>query len=70
MIRIASKKDHFRRCGVEHSAAPTDYPDYHFTPEELTVLEAEPMLVVQLLANPPADPPKDDVKKDKDKDKA
>lgn len=46
MIIISSKKDGFRRCGVAHPAAPTEYPDGSFTPEQLTQLQAEPMLVV------------------------
>lgn len=54
MIRITSKKDGFRRCGVAHPAAPTDYPDDRFTPEHLAALEAEPMLVVQRLDDPKA----------------
>ncbi|MFH1034189.1 MAG: HI1506-related protein, partial [Pseudomonadota bacterium] len=53
MIRITSKKDGFRRCGVAHPAAPTDHPNQAFTPEQLAALEAEPMLVVQRLADPP-----------------
>lgn len=55
MIRITSKKDGFRRCGVAHPAAPTDHPNQAFTPEQLAVLGAEPMLVVQRLADPPTD---------------
>lgn len=47
MISISSKHDGFRRCGIAHSAAPTDYPDDRFTSEELEQLQAEPMLVVE-----------------------
>lgn len=46
MIRIASKKEGFRRCGVEHPAAAKDYPDDRFSKKELEILKAEPMLVV------------------------
>lgn len=49
MIRIISKKDGFRRCGIAHSSKPTDYPDDQFSKKELKRLKAEPMLVVQEL---------------------
>lgn len=49
MIRIVSKKEGFRRCGVAHPSAPVDYPNDRFTSEELEILKAEPMLVVQVL---------------------
>jgi len=50
MIRITSKRDGFRRCGVAHPAAPTEYPDDRWSDEELAILEAEPMLVVERIA--------------------
>jgi hypothetical protein len=49
MIRITSKKAGFRRCGIEHAATPTEYPNDRFTAEEIEILKAEPMLVVTVL---------------------
>ena len=57
MIRITSQREGFRRCGVAHSAQPTDYPDARWSAAELARLQAEPMLVVERLgaaAAPPA----------------
>mgnify|MGYP006303624231 CR=1 FL=1 len=54
MIRITSKRNGFRRCGVAHPATPTDYTDDRFTPKELERLRAEPMLVVEELDGDPA----------------
>lgn len=47
MIRITAKQDGFRRCGIAHPAAPTDYPDDRFTALELEQFKAEPLLVVE-----------------------
>ncbi|HWO99198.1 MAG TPA: HI1506-related protein [Methylococcus sp.] len=55
MIRITSKRHGFRRCGVAHPAAPTEYPDDRFTEEELARLQAEPMLTVEVFQDAPAD---------------
>lgn len=49
MIQIVSKKEGFRRCGVAHAKGPVDYPDGHWTEEQLTALKAEPMLVVTFI---------------------
>jgi len=49
MIRIKSKKDGFRRCGIAHPATPMEYPDDRFSKEELRILKAEPMLVVEVV---------------------
>ncbi len=49
MIRIKSKKNGFRRCGVVHPATPVEYPDDRFSKEELKILKAEPMLVVEVV---------------------
>lgn len=71
MIRIASKKEGFRRCRVAHSAKPKDYADDFFTRAELKKLKAEPMLIVQVLPDmpkepvPPEDPPDSGDKKAK-----
>ena len=46
MIRIISKTNGFRRCGIDHPDKPTDYADGHFTAEQLQRLKAEPKLVV------------------------
>jgi len=54
MIRITSKTDGFRRCGIVHPAAPREYPDDHFSREEIELLTAEPMLIVELVEGEPA----------------
>lgn len=46
VIRITSKRDGFRRCGIEHPATAVDHPVDQFTKEQLKALKAEPMLVV------------------------
>ena len=46
MIRISSRKEGFRRCGVAHPKGVVDYPDGQWTEEQLAALRAEPMLVV------------------------
>lgn len=53
MIRIVSKRDGFRRCGIEHPAAPTLYPNDRFTSDEVARLKAEPMLVVEEMPDEP-----------------
>ncbi|MEI2742723.1 MAG: HI1506-related protein [Candidatus Competibacter sp.] len=52
MIRITSKKPNFRRAGIAHSVAPTDYPDDFFDGAQLRALREEPMLVVEKLPDP------------------
>ena len=52
-ILIASKRDEFRRAGVEHPSTPTLYADDRFTDEQLAALEAEPMLVVHHVEDEP-----------------
>ena len=49
MIRIASKQAGFRRCGMPHPKEPVDYPDDKFSKDELKILKAEPMLIVDIL---------------------
>jgi hypothetical protein len=51
MIIITAKKDGFRRCGVAHSAKPVEHQDDAFTPEQLAELRADPMLVVEIVAD-------------------
>jgi len=53
MIIIKSKIEGFRRCGTAHSKAPVEYPDDKFSKEEIASLEAEPMLVVEHVADTP-----------------
>ncbi|MDA8428934.1 MAG: HI1506-related protein [Geobacteraceae bacterium] len=51
MIRIASKQDGFRRCGIAHPAEALEYADDQFTAAELKTLQAEPMLLVEVIAD-------------------
>lgn len=62
MIRIRSKVDGFRRCGIAHTSAPKDYPDDKFTKKQIAELKAEPMLFVEELPDPPKDPKEKDKK--------
>jgi hypothetical protein len=55
-LKIISKKDGFRRCGVAHPAAPVIHPDGTFTPDQIAILKAEPMLIVEEI--PDEKPPK------------
>ena len=48
-IRIKAKTPGFRRCGVAHPAAATEYPAERFTPAELLILQAEPELHVEVI---------------------
>lgn len=48
-IRIVSRRDGFRRCGVAHPATPTFHPEDRFTPDELERLCRDPMLIVDVL---------------------
>jgi hypothetical protein len=54
MIRISSKKEGFRRCGVAHGRRPVEYPDDHFSADELVILRAESMLEVEDIGDAPA----------------
>lgn len=51
MIRITSKQDGFRRCGVAHPADATEHADDAFSAAQLKALQAEPMLVVEVVAD-------------------
>jgi len=55
MIKITSAIDGYRRCGVTHPAAPTEYPDEVFTEEQLEVLKNTPVLQVEV-SDPEAPP--------------
>ena len=50
MIRIRSKQHNFRRCGIPHPKDPVEYPDGRFSAAELKILKAEPMLIVEEVA--------------------
>ena len=52
MIRITSKRENFRRCGVAHTKEATEYSDDKFSKEEIAILEAEPMLYVERMDDP------------------
>lgn len=55
MIKITSKKEGvFFRCGIGHTKNPVEYPDARFTAEQLAVLNAEPMLIVEKIKAPAA----------------
>lgn len=56
MIQIVGKKEGFRRCGLAHPKGAVDYPDGHWTEEQLAALEAEPMLVVTISEKPTTRP--------------
>ncbi|WP_316347618.1 HI1506-related protein [Desulfuromonas acetoxidans] len=53
MIKITSKKAGFRRCGIAHPTTATEYPDGKFTEKQLKQLQAEPMLVIEVIAGEP-----------------
>lgn len=49
-VRIAAKRDGFRRAGMAHSKAPAEHPIETFRePEQLEQLLGEPNLVVELI---------------------
>lgn len=48
-IKIKSKRDGFRRCGIPHLAEWVTHPDGTFTEAEISVLKAEPMLDVRAI---------------------
>lgn len=48
-IRIISKREGFRRCGVAHSETPIFHEPDRFAREELEQLTRDPMLVVDLV---------------------
>lgn len=55
-VIITAKKDGFRRCGMAHPASAVEHADGVFTKEQIEILKAEPMLVVQEVAAANADP--------------
>lgn len=54
-VRITAKRDGFRRAGMAHSAQATTHAGGTFTEEQVRQLLAEPMLVVEILPEPPAE---------------
>ena len=53
MIRISSKREGFRRCGIAHTVEPVEYPDDRWSADELRRLQGEPMLTVDVIVAPP-----------------
>lgn len=51
-VRVTAKRDGWWRAGLQWSAAGTEAS---VTQEQLAMLEAEPMLIVERLAPAPAD---------------
>ncbi len=49
MLRIKSKRNNFRRCGVAHSDQWVEHPEGRFTAGEIAILKAEPMLQVEIV---------------------
>lgn len=45
-IKIKSKSNNFRRCGMPHPDTWVVYPDDKFTKDELAILKKEPMLEI------------------------
>lgn len=56
IVRIASRREGFRRAGLAHPAQPVEHPADSFTPDQLAALKAEPMLMVDELERPAAEP--------------
>jgi len=52
MIRIKSKQNNFRRCGIAHPDTAVEHPDGKFTPEQIAILKAESMLIVEIVKEP------------------
>lgn len=48
-LRITSKSNGFRRCGIAHPDTPVVHSRDAFTPEQVEILKAEPMLIVEEL---------------------
>lgn len=49
MVRIVAKRPGFRRCGIAHPETATLYPLDRFTKDQLSALQAERWLVVDLV---------------------
>lgn len=55
-VRIASKQEGFRRCGVAHTSKPVIWPDETFTARQIKELQAEPMLIVDIVSDDVPEP--------------
>jgi hypothetical protein len=51
VIDITAKREGFRRAGIAHSETTKTYPVSRFTPAQLELLKAEPMLIVAVRRN-------------------
>lgn len=49
MIRITCEQDGFRRAGMAHPKGASEYPDDHFSEDQLVQLQAEPKLTVEIV---------------------
>ena len=45
-VRVASRRDGFRRAGMAHPLGPVEHPAGTFSPEQLEALMRDPMLIV------------------------
>lgn len=68
-IKITSKRNNFRRCGVEHPKEPKTYPDGAFTPAEIAIMQADPMLAVEIVKKTEAESVKPEAEDGKPKTK-
>jgi len=50
MITIATKRTAIRRCGVLHSGT-IEYPNKAWSPKQLAILQAEPLLEVTVTSS-------------------
>ena len=55
-IIITALEDGFRRCGVAHSKQAQEHADDVFSAAQLAMLQAEPMLLVEVKSTPETDP--------------
>jgi hypothetical protein len=53
MIKITSKRNGFRRCGIAHSTLGSEYPNGTFSEKEMETLRAELMLTVEIIPDSP-----------------
>lgn len=51
-IIITALEDGFRRCGVAHSKEAQEHADDAFSATQLALLQAEPMLLVEVRSAP------------------
>jgi len=70
MLRIKSKRNNFRRCGVAHSDQWVEHPEGRFTAGEIAILKAEPMLQVEMVVPEEISDGRDIDKSEKDHDVA